>query len=235
MGAPSGGRLNRDVWEVEKEAPRQLLSSLPLQEAACPSFFLPLYLFPLFLSVFPSLCLAWLQSTLPPRGSGFAKPPEWRRNRCSRQSWGVGGAELDPHEFGQALWCTCTACVSYNLHWEGCETPLRLRHGWLRPPQIAAVAPQQHFLEQPFKSQVEHVDFLEKDESFIFRFLLSKSQGFVQKQHFCLEMAATLPQNLVCGRNRLSWVLQTHFDGKSQPLPSAQCIWSLVASIGLLT
>lgn len=53
MGVPSGGRLNRDVWEVEKEAPRQLLSSLPLQEAGCPSLFLPLYLFPLFLCVFP--------------------------------------------------------------------------------------------------------------------------------------------------------------------------------------
>lgn len=76
MGAPSGGRLNRDVWEVEKEAPRQLLSSLPLQEAACPSLLLPLYLFPLFICVFPSLYLAWSQSTLPPRGSVLAKPPE---------------------------------------------------------------------------------------------------------------------------------------------------------------
>lgn len=86
----------------------------------------------------------------------------------------------------------------------------------------------------------EHLDLLKKDESFIFRFSSSKSQGFVQKQHFVLsvrlEKAAMLPQSLLCRGSGRSEMLSSAGAFQWQiTLPSGHCIGSFVASSGLLT
>lgn len=219
--------------------PRQLLSSLPLQEAARPSLFLSLSLFPLFLCVFPSLCLAWSQSTLPP---GDLDSPSLQNDAeidVQDKAGRLRGAELGaPMNSGQHSGARASP-VPHIIFTEWVVRPprgcIRDNYGPCRLPLR-----RRSMISKNSSLSFEHLDLLKKDESFIFRFSSSKSQGFVLKQHFVLsvrlEKAATLPQSLLCRGSGRSEMLSSAGSFQWQiTLPSGHCIWSFVASSGLLT
>lgn len=79
------------VWEVEKEAPQQLLPSSRPQEVACPSLRLPPSLS--FLSVHPSPCLASSERIKPTPPPGILDLPSFQI-----------GAEIDVQDQAEGCW-----------------------------------------------------------------------------------------------------------------------------------